>query len=1560
MKKKKAFQSAFLTRRIPIGSAFCAIALLGLFAFALHSRGSALPAPKQQNQLVVSALAQESAIAPNDRQPEATSPTLGDYADASVSLSGNAMVIPSVAPANTTSVNVSTNTNFKGTFVASLATGVVRVTDAHPVGTYNVTVTAFGPGGTATKNFSLTVSSNPCGAVSDFTNGAGVGLGSGIRSVAIGDFNGDGKQDFAVANWAIGAGTTVSVRLGDGLGGFGSASNVSVGTAPISIAIGDFNGDGKQDMAVANDGSSTVSIRLGNGSGGFSGSTNVPVGSHPLSIAVGDFNGDGKQDFATANHDSNNVSIRLGDGLGGFSGTTSVSVGDSPFAVAIGDFNGDGKQDLAVANSNSNSVSIRLGDGLGGFSGSTEVSVGSATYSIAIGDFNGDGKQDLAAPDNNSDRVFIRFGDGLGNFSGSTEISVGSGPYGIAIGDFNGDGNQDLAVATSFAGAVSIVFGDGLGGFNGATEIGTIGGPETLAIGDFNGDGRQDLVVVGSGASIRLGNCNVAPTPTPCPSCTPTPTPKAACETFSNSTPIILPFGSPSPYPSNINVSGIGGAITNVTVALNGLSHSSPDSIDILLVGPEGQYATILSDVGAHIAVSGVDLVLDDNAPNSLPDHSSLVSGVFRPTNFDQPACIFGGSVIDPFPSPAPYVSSTGSALSRFAGTNPNGIWSLYIVSYGGEGSLATGWSITISTDNCAGPTATPAPSPTPGATYFFVSAPDFISPSGSFQFTVTARDRFNNTATSYSGTIHFTTSEPCCLWSLPPDSGLTNGTGTFTVILSFSANANATGDRPLKIPWSSAITATDTIDPSITGTSNCINTVFPSPCPSCITPTPTPLPHTPTPTPVPPTPAPTPCGEIVRETFDEVIAPALPAGWVATNAVNPDGILWVTSATSPESAPNEIIINDPPTISDKRLDSPNIMINSPSAQVMFRHKYDLNPTQGPYFFDGAVLEVSSPNVSGGDFTDITDAAVGGSFVTGGYVGTISTSFQNPIGGRMAWSQRSDGYITTVANLGSNVNGQTIKLRFRMCSDSSVSLSGWRIDNVVVTGGSCSPTPTPTPVPPTPAPTPCNSVVVFQTDFETGLPPQFSGAGGLEAVQGYAGLGYVPNVFSGQFLRNATGGQSNGSIIVAGPSATPGPPSPTPTPTSPTRLTLTNLPPHHAITLRFLLAIIDSWDGTECAYGPDSFNVTVDGNVVFSQIFDNGDCGHQLYEPPPYVELARQLPLFGQNGVGFLDSAYDMGLEPSFVDIPHTSSTATIEWFASGPVWQSGNDESWAIENVEVSALTDGIECTPTPSPTPASVVRALNLSTRLDVGAGNDVGIGGFIITGTTSRQILLRGIGPSLASAGVQNSLSDPMLELHGPLGFTAVINNNWRDTQEMQISETGIAPTDDLESAILVTLDPGAYTVILKGNNDGTGVGLVEIYDLSPGNDSRLGNISTRGVVGTGSDIIIAGFILGGGSSDDVILVRGIGPSLIGSGVPNVLGNPMLELRDSNGAVVTANDDWQSGPPITLPPTDPLESAIETTLSPGTYTALLSGVNNGTGAGLVEVYDLGAPSP
>jgi hypothetical protein len=274
---------------------------------------------------------------------------------------------------------------------------------------------------------------------------------------------------------------------------------------------------------------------------------------------------------------------------------------------------------------------------------------------------------------------------------------------------------------------------------------------------------------------------------------------------------------------------------------------------------------------------------------------------------------------------------------------------------------------------------------------------------------------------------------------------------------------------------------------------------------------------------------------------------------------------------------------------------------------------------------------------------------------------------------------------------------------------------------------------------------------------------------------------------------------------------------------------------------------------------------------------------------------------------------------------------------------------------------------TPTPPPLPPGTAQPVNLSTRMRVQSGENIGIGGFIITGTAPKHVLVRAMGPSLAQTGVANALPDPVMELHGPGGFATVTNDNWRDNaaQEAAILASGLAPTNNLESAIDRTLDPGAYTAVVRNTNNTSGIALIEIYDLNPEAASKLANISTRAFVGTGDQIVIAGFIIGAHSDNVRIAVRGIGPSLAGFGVPDVLADPTLELRDSNGALLMGNNDWQDNSAQAaeliaagLAPTNQLESGIVLTLPPGSYTALLAGVNNATGNGLIEVYDLGAP--
>lgn len=275
---------------------------------------------------------------------------------------------------------------------------------------------------------------------------------------------------------------------------------------------------------------------------------------------------------------------------------------------------------------------------------------------------------------------------------------------------------------------------------------------------------------------------------------------------------------------------------------------------------------------------------------------------------------------------------------------------------------------------------------------------------------------------------------------------------------------------------------------------------------------------------------------------------------------------------------------------------------------------------------------------------------------------------------------------------------------------------------------------------------------------------------------------------------------------------------------------------------------------------------------------------------------------------------------------------------------------------------------TPGGTPTPPPLAKAINLSTRIRIQTGDNVGIGGFIITGTAPKRVLIRAVGPSLSSFGVPNPVADPILELHGPDEFEAMTNDNWRDdpVQESAVLATGIPPTDNLESAIVARLTPGAYTAVVRGKNTTAGVGLAEVYDLEPETPAKLANLSTRAVVGTGDDIVIAGFILNASGSAEQVVIRGIGPSLVAAGLANALSDPTLELRDSNGALLVINNNWQENSAQAaeisaagLAPTNNLESAIAATLPPGAYTALLAGRDGGTGIGVVEIYDRG-PTP
>jgi hypothetical protein len=269
------------------------------------------------------------------------------------------------------------------------------------------------------------------------------------------------------------------------------------------------------------------------------------------------------------------------------------------------------------------------------------------------------------------------------------------------------------------------------------------------------------------------------------------------------------------------------------------------------------------------------------------------------------------------------------------------------------------------------------------------------------------------------------------------------------------------------------------------------------------------------------------------------------------------------------------------------------------------------------------------------------------------------------------------------------------------------------------------------------------------------------------------------------------------------------------------------------------------------------------------------------------------------------------------------------------------------------------------------------NISTRSFVQTGEHVMIGGFIVQGSGPKRVIIRAIGPELTQFGIPDALANPRLELHNGSGTLIGTNDDWQTTiiggiitsnQVSDIQNSGHAPTAATESAIIADLQPGNYTAVVRGVNNTVGVALVEVYDLSSGESSSLGNISTRSFVQTGEHVMIGGFIIQG-SGPKRVIIRAIGPELTQYGIPDALANPRLELHDGSGALLATNDDWQTtiiGGIITgnqvsdiqnsgHAPTAATESAIIADLPPGNYTAIQSGVNNTAGVGLVEVYDL-----
>jgi hypothetical protein len=321
----------------------------------------------------------------------------------------------------------------------------------------------------------------------------------------------------------------------------------------------------------------------------------------------------------------------------------------------------------------------------------------------------------------------------------------------------------------------------------------------------------------------------------------------------------------------------------------------------------------------------------------------------------------------------------------------------------------------------------------------------------------------------------------------------------------------------------------------------------------------------------------------------------------------------------------------------------------------------------------------------------------------------------------------------------------------------------------------------------------------------------------------------------------------------------------------------------------------------------------------------------------------------------FVATAPDISPTPS--PTPTATATATPAATATATATATPTPTATATGSPNPSAT---VTPAATPSATPTPDCHLANISTRMRVEAGDNVLIAGFIVEGSGNKRILLRGIGPSLAAFGIADPLLDPTLELNGGDGALIAANDNWPgNTNATEIITTGLAPQNPNESVLLLSLAPGSYTAVLRGNSNSTGIGLVEAYDLDAEGAAKVVNISTRGFVLTGQNVMIGGFIITG-NDPATLVVRAIGPSLGQFGVPSPLADPFLELHDGNGSTVQANNDWRDNQEAALQgtglaPSDDAESALLISVPPGSYTAIVKGADDGTGNALVEVYKL-----
>jgi hypothetical protein len=644
-----------------------------------------------------------------------------------------------------------------------------------------------------------------------FTVKPNVTAGLGVRSVAVGDFNTDGKLDLAAANFNS---NTVSVLLGNADGTFKSPVNITVGTGPTSVAVGDFNGDLKQDLAIANAGSNNVSILQGDGKGNFKTLANVTAGTNPTSVAIGDFNNDGKQDLAITNLKDNTLTVTFGTGSGTFGQAITVGTGQAPIVVATGDFNNDAKADLVNADNLGDTATVFLGNGNGTFLTAGTYSTGSIGVQpdgIAVHDINGDGKLDVVTANFASSTLSVFLGNGDGTFQPATIMPANNSPTAVIVGEFDGDSFPDLAVTgldSAGNGIVSIFKGGANGTFGAPLNISVGKNPSALVAGDLNADGKQDLVVANAKdgtVDVLLGNGDG--------------TFQAAVSYTVGTNPLSVALGSFNGAPDIVTANN---GSNSVSVLLNNGNGSFQAAMNITVGNAPTAVvsADFNKDMNPDVAVTGVDTsgnsivsVLLGNGNGTFQAAINSRTGI-NPTSLAVTDINGGGSLGDGTPDLVS--ANAGSFDASVLLGNGDGSFQLpqdYLAGMG-PSAVAVG---DFNGDSAQDLVVANATSNTisvmlnnPELPVFTVVAPSSTTAGATFSLTVTAIFPSNNaTDTKYQGTVHFTSSDP--LATLPADYTFKpsdNGVHTFANVV-----LRTSGPR--------TITATDTSKGTITGTTN-------------------------------------------------------------------------------------------------------------------------------------------------------------------------------------------------------------------------------------------------------------------------------------------------------------------------------------------------------------------------------------------------------------------------------------------------------------------------------------------------------------------------------------------------------------------------------------------------------------------------------------------------------------------------------------------------------------------------------------------------------------------